>query len=379
MESLGEKLKSAREQKGYTFDQISRDTNIARRYLEALESEDFALFPGEPYLLGFLRNYGEYLGLNVPDLISSYRTIKIQEQPIPVEQLLMKPSPSPLVRGGIIAGAVAALVIVAAVLLLGRGKADDGAQAIERKPTEYALAEGAMEKRLYSGDSVIVSVANAKYKVSVAKLGSSLTLATPGGDSLFELGQEGAVDLNGDGVSDLRVFVADLFKNDPTKGVSLRLEILEGAAAAGVVSSGSPDAAPSESPSESSPSGSAAETPATEAPASAAVAGPVIFSSPNPYPFTLQATFKGFCMFRWESDRKDREEKYFHKAEILNIQAQNGIRLWLSNAGAVKLVAIGGGKTVDIELGGAGEVVVVDVKWVKDEDGRFKLTTVRLD
>jgi hypothetical protein len=110
-----------------------------------------------------------------------------------------------------------------------------------------------------------------------------------------------------------------------------------------------------------------------------AVAAPVIFSSPNAYPFTLQATFKAYCMFRWESDRKERDERYFHKAEVLNVQAQNGIRLWVSNASAVKLQVIGGGRTVDLEIGGPGEVVVVDLKWVRDEDGRFKLTTVRLD
>ena len=86
MEALGEKLKTTREQKGFTFDQIARDTNITRRYLEALEKEDFSQFPGEPYLLGFLRNYGEYLGLDVQELISAYRTIKLQEQPIPVDR-----------------------------------------------------------------------------------------------------------------------------------------------------------------------------------------------------------------------------------------------------------------------------------------------------
>jgi hypothetical protein len=116
-------------------------------------------------------------------------------------------------------------------------------------------------------------------------------------------------------------------------------------------------------------------TASSPAPANA----PVLLSSPNPYPFTLQATFKGNCLLRWESDRKDRDEQYFQKADILNVQAQNGIRLWLSNASAVKFQVIGGGKTVDVELGSPGEVVVTDLKWVKDDDGRYKLTTVRLD
>ena len=84
MESLGNKLKTAREAKGLSYDTVSRDTNISSRYLEALEKEDFSGFPGEPYVLGFLRNYSEYLGLNPDELQSLYRSLKLQEQPIPV-------------------------------------------------------------------------------------------------------------------------------------------------------------------------------------------------------------------------------------------------------------------------------------------------------
>lgn len=372
MEALGEKLKTTREQKGFTFDQIARDTNITRRYLEALENEDFSQFPGEPYLLGFLRNYGEYLGLDVPELISAYRTLKLQEQPIPVEQLLRKSPPSPLLIGGIAAAVLAVGIAAALFFVIGNRSGDSSVAAVQRKIQQYSLDSGYLEKRLYVGDSVLVSVGAEKYSVSIVNLGESLTVSSPDGDSQFELGQEGALDLTGDGVSDLRVFVADLFKNEPSKGVSLRLELLEsGAAVASAVAA---------QPVPALPAPVAVQSVAEPVPAASTVnAGPVIFSSGSPYPFTLQATFKGYCMLRWESDRKDREERYFHKAEVLNIQAQNGIRLWLSNASAVKIVAIGGGKTVDLELGGSGEVVVSDVKWVKDDDGRFKLTVVRLE
>ena len=44
------KLTSARESLGYTVEQIARDTNIAKSYLNALEHEDFSVFPGETYL-----------------------------------------------------------------------------------------------------------------------------------------------------------------------------------------------------------------------------------------------------------------------------------------------------------------------------------------
>jgi hypothetical protein len=88
-------------------------------------------------------------------------------------------------------------------------------------------------------------------------------------------------------------------------------------------------------------------------------------------------------MFRWEilmeRDRRDRTERYFQRSDQINIQAQNGIRLWISNAQAVKLQVIGGGRTVPIEIGGPGEVVVADIRWVRDDDNRYRLVVLRLE
>ena len=41
MESLGNKLKTAREERGWSYDYVSRETNISTRYLESLEREDW--------------------------------------------------------------------------------------------------------------------------------------------------------------------------------------------------------------------------------------------------------------------------------------------------------------------------------------------------
>ena len=111
MESIGQKLISSRESLGYSIEQIARETNIAKSYLIALESEDFESFPGETYLLGFLRNYSEYLGLNPEDMITLYRNMMIQEQPAPIEELLDK-------RNSVAPGAVIG-IIVAIVVALG--------------------------------------------------------------------------------------------------------------------------------------------------------------------------------------------------------------------------------------------------------------------
>jgi hypothetical protein len=116
---------------------------------------------------------------------------------------------------------------------------------------------------------------------------------------------------------------------------------------------------------------------------SSSSSGQIIWTGNNPYPFTLQFAFQGYCMFRWEvlreSSRQGRNEKYFKRGDDLNVQAQNGVRLWMSNAGSVKIQAIGGGHTVAIEAGSAGEVVVADIFWQRGSDGRYNLVLARLE
>ena len=126
-------------------------------------------------------------------------------------------------------------------------------------------------------------------------------------------------------------------------------------------------------------SGGISTAPVADLPAAAKT----IFSSTAPYPFTLQVQFQGFCMFRWEilreANRQGRTEQYFSRGGELNIQAQNGIRLWVSNAAAIKLQAIGGGRSQAVEIGGPGEIVVADIAWMRDEASSWKLALLRLE
>jgi cytoskeletal protein RodZ len=363
VESLGAKLKAARESKGYSYEQVSRDTNIAARYLEALEREDFASFPGEPYVLGFLRNYGDYLGLEVQELLSLYRAFKIQEQPVPVDQLLQPPSRFPKITLVIL---VTLLVLGAAAggvyLFMNRPGKTPPPTVTARPVMEYTLDAEALEQRLYRGDSVLVPLGEDRYKLTLANLGDIVTITAPNDQIRLDLSQMVSVDINSDGSPELQVTLMDFAKNESGAGALLRFELIR---AVSVPSSPVPP-----------------ETAAVPAPA-APPAGVVFPSSPSAFPFTLQVSFQGYCMFRYEilfeRDRRDRNEQYYQRGNELNIQAQNGIRIWASNAQAAKLQVIGGGRTVPLELGGAGEVVVADVRWVRDEENRYRLVLARLE
>ncbi|HPB82526.1 MAG TPA: helix-turn-helix domain-containing protein, partial [Spirochaetota bacterium] len=69
MESIGERLRNAREAKKLSLKDVARETNIPSRYVEALEDEEFERFPGETYVIGFLRSYVDYLKLDSDEFI----------------------------------------------------------------------------------------------------------------------------------------------------------------------------------------------------------------------------------------------------------------------------------------------------------------------
>ncbi|MDR3342551.1 MAG: helix-turn-helix domain-containing protein [Treponema sp.] len=377
MESLGSKLKSTRESKGYSIEQVSRDTNIAGRYLEALEKENFAIFPGDAYLLGFLKNYGEFLGLNGKELLDIYRAMKIQEQPVPVEQLLTPHAPIPV---KLLLSVLIGLLILAAVgggvyFFLQLPRREPPPVSEVRGPEEYIMDTTSLERRFYQGDSLIIPYGTDQYGLELTNLGEALRITTPDGEVMLDLGKDVTVDLNSDGIGELRISAVDFVKNTPAAGALLRFELDNTLP----LFNGEPGGV---SPPEISASGTLPPERIIASNTGLANAT-VIFSSPSAYPFTTQAMFQGYCMFRWEilseQDRRNRNEQYFQRGEELNIQAQNGIRVWVSNAAMVKLQVIGGGRTVPLELGVAGEVVVADIRWVWDDDNRYRLVLVRLE
>jgi cytoskeletal protein RodZ len=366
MESLGEKLRTTRVEKALSIDQISRETNISLRYIEALETENFSIFPGEPYVIGFLRNYGTYLELDVQKLISLYRALRIQEQPVPVEQLL---KPRPRIPRFLLPVVVILVLVCAAgwgiyqlVLFTQRNPTDT--TTARRVPVEYIMEGNSMERRFYRNDSILVPISSNMYRLELINIGEAVTIRTPSGTVILDLSQEAVIDLNNDGIPKFRITVSDFAKNNPDMGVLLHFYLMDSVAlydATTDLSNAIPHSLHTAS----------------------AITTTIIPASPSAYPFTLQISFQGYCMFRWEvlneRDRRDRNQRYFQRGDEFNIQAQNGIRLWASNAQTARFQVIGGGRTIPVEVGSPGEVVVADIRWVRDEDNRFRLVLIRLE
>ncbi len=374
MESIGEKLRLAREQHTYTLDQVARDTHVARRFLQALEDEDFSVFPGETYAMGFLRTYAEYLGLDPDELIGLFHNLQIQEQPLPMNELLdtrRHIPPRLLYLGG---GGVVVLAIIALVLwqvLSPRSGSARAPLAARGAAEEFVFQDQVRTRWFKRGDAIVVPAADRSYRLVVTAIGDTLTLTVPGGTVEMGIGKERLIDLDGDERADLRVVWNDVDRTAAERRANLGLYRVSLAA---VQTPPTVTEAPAETAAAAAEGAavSAAGTEAAMAPAAALSSAPpmrqvsfktlVTAQAEAAGEFIVKFRFRNYCLFRFLVDTKEREERFFQKDETLTLDAKNRITLWLSNAGAVKATV---GET-EYDLGRSGEVGARTIAWRKD-------------
>jgi cytoskeleton protein RodZ len=77
--SFGEQLRLAREARGISLREISEQTRISMRYLEAIEANDFKRLPGGIFNRSFIKAYARYIGYDEKDAIDAY-THALREQ-----------------------------------------------------------------------------------------------------------------------------------------------------------------------------------------------------------------------------------------------------------------------------------------------------------
>ena len=77
--TIGQKLKAAREDQRLTFEKVFESTRIRMQYLQALEADDLSVMPSPVQARGYLRNYAEYLGLDVDQVLEELREANAQK------------------------------------------------------------------------------------------------------------------------------------------------------------------------------------------------------------------------------------------------------------------------------------------------------------
>ena len=116
IETVGQRLRAAREAKGLTIEDVASSTRIPTRHLQTLEDSDWDKLPAATYSVGFAKNYATAVGLDRAEIADQLRAEMGSE--LPAHYSTATTEPLEPVDGnrsmprGIVIGALIALVIV---------------------------------------------------------------------------------------------------------------------------------------------------------------------------------------------------------------------------------------------------------------------------
>src|SRR5690606_26982011 len=79
---IGARLKEARMEKDISLDSLQDTTKIQKRYLVAIEEENFSILPGKFYAKAFIKEYAIAVGLDPNELMEEYK----QDIPSPEDE-----------------------------------------------------------------------------------------------------------------------------------------------------------------------------------------------------------------------------------------------------------------------------------------------------
>jgi cytoskeletal protein RodZ len=115
-ETLGEKLRHAREERGISISEVAEQTRISSLYLESIEKDDYKILPGGIFNKGFIKYYAKYIGYDEHQALQeNQKAVSETEAAQDPELRLYKPEVLTDDRSG----ASMAPTIIFAVIILG--------------------------------------------------------------------------------------------------------------------------------------------------------------------------------------------------------------------------------------------------------------------
>ena len=78
-QTIGQRLKAEREEQRLTLEKVFEATRIRVQYLQALEADDLSVMPSPVQARGYLRNYAEYLGFEVEQMLHELHEMNAQQ------------------------------------------------------------------------------------------------------------------------------------------------------------------------------------------------------------------------------------------------------------------------------------------------------------
>ena len=172
MENVSNMLLEARLAKGLTLEEAEAATSIRKLYLDAVEKGEFEKVPGEVFTKGIIRTYGNFLGLNGPELVNIYKAqtsglTKEAVAPKPI-RMVEKISVSPQIKPERVSSGnwMSYVAVLAVVLVVAGGIAwfmnSDSTPDIAAPMQQETSVEGnnAVQAPVYEGVNLVLKCVN---------------------------------------------------------------------------------------------------------------------------------------------------------------------------------------------------------------------------
>lgn len=352
MRSLRDLLINKREEKGLTVSQVAYETNISKKYIDALEEENFSVFPAEAYLIGFLRNYADFLGLEYDSTLAEYKNCLLREEPTPLSEL-MGVKKSFELKPWMIYAPIIILVLIFGVPPVVRtvtSQIEKRKEALrlagEKQSKDYEITSEFNDQKIRVGDSYSYIVGSDPVTYVVQEIDSDLILTEnfKGDEKVLtlKLGSEVEsefIDKNNKYI--IKLFLKDIGGfSDNSAVMKVKVEIKE------IAVFNSSDGFQFSSD-------------------STVKDNKILMVRPRtPDPYTLSIKFEGDILFRHQQKGRELKENFYQKNSVLTMDVTRSIQIWTSNAGLTKLKY--NGKT--LVLGRTGEVHVFTLRWLYNKE-----------
>jgi cytoskeletal protein RodZ len=116
--TVGSQLRSAREARGLTLEDIAAQTRIPRRHLESLEVSDWQRLPAPTYTMGFAKSYASAVGLDRTEVAESLRDEMGGVRPVhtTASEVFEPADPARTMPKWLVFGAIAAVLVLVLVM-----------------------------------------------------------------------------------------------------------------------------------------------------------------------------------------------------------------------------------------------------------------------
>jgi len=373
MDQLGAIFKETREKQGKTLEDAVKETKIAKKYLIAIENENFDIFPGETYLIGFIRNYAQFLGLNPDEMIQRYKSYKIQEQPTPIEQLTAHPRKTKyIVMLAAILGIVAISVVSYTVLnkknaiTVKEEKTIKKVEAVEKKEPvtskEYITMEGSeLIRNFTEGDVIRIPFNNKSYNLKIDKVGNGMDFTVDKIPFTMEKDEIVEIDFNKDGKKDIFMKINNIQGN--AVNITLKRIFKTSINIAELPSSGSESAKISSS--NSAPEVVIFKESELNKIPKAPIGGFTIISGYEKTGIYANITADRLSYVGFFKDKEAKDERLLQPGDSLDINAKDQLILMIANARGVK-VSVNNIPLSNVLNNSA--IVVKMIKWYRDRE-----------